>query len=52
MDKAGQLDKGKDQPKESADRARRWREENASAIESANRWVEAVGLPLEEYRQF
>lgn len=33
-------------------RADRWREENRSAIEYWNRWVEENGLPLEEYRQF
>ena len=33
-------------------RAERWREENRSAIEYWNRWVEENGLPLEEYRQF
>lgn len=33
-------------------RAERWREENKSAIDYWNRWVEENGLPLEEYRQF
>ncbi len=30
-------------------RAERWREENRSAIQYWNRWVEENGLPLEEY---
>ncbi|MVA97041.1 post-segregation antitoxin CcdA [Nitratireductor sp. CAU 1489] len=34
------------------ERARRWRAENAPALESANAWVEAHGLPLDRYRQF
>jgi antitoxin CcdA len=33
-------------------RADRWREENRSAIQYWNRWVEENGLPLEEYSQF
>lgn len=34
------------------ERAKRWREENREAMESYNRYVEAHGLPLEEYRLF
>lgn len=30
-------------------RADRWREENRSAIQYWNRWVEENGLPLEDY---
>lgn len=33
-------------------RAKRWREENAEAIESWNRYVEEHGLPFSEYRTF
>ncbi len=29
-----------------------WKRENALAIESSNKWVEANGLPLDQYRQF
>lgn len=36
----------------SAEKARRWREENREAIEAHNRWVEEHGLPLAEYRMF
>lgn len=35
-----------------AERARRWREENASAIEGYNRFIEAHGVPLSEFRKF
>ncbi|WP_193176112.1 type II toxin-antitoxin system CcdA family antitoxin [Oricola nitratireducens] len=34
------------------EKARRWREENAKAIEAANAFVDANGLPLARYRQF
>jgi antitoxin CcdA len=34
------------------ERARRWREENAAAIESHNRYVETHGVPLARYRKF
>lgn len=34
------------------ERARRWKEENREAMESYNRYIEANGLPLEEYRLF
>lgn len=36
----------------SAEKARRWQEENREAIEAHNRWVEERGLPLAEYRMF
>ena len=29
-----------------------WKRENASALESANQWVEEQDLPLKKYRQF
>ncbi|MGR3433408.1 MAG: type II toxin-antitoxin system CcdA family antitoxin [Shimia sp.] len=35
-----------------AERERRWREENAEAIEAHNRLVEEHGIPLARYRQF
>ncbi len=34
------------------ERARRWKEENQEAMESFNRYIEANGLPLEDYRLF
>ena len=34
------------------ERARRWREENKSAIEAWNAYVEEHGVPLGEFRQF
>ncbi len=33
-------------------KAKAWKQENASAINSSNKWVEKNGLPLEKYRQF
>lgn len=36
----------------SAEKGRRWAEENREAIEAHNRWVEEHGLPLAEYRMF
>ena len=36
----------------SAEKARRWLEENREAIEAHNRWVEEHGLPLAKYRMF
>jgi antitoxin CcdA len=33
-------------------RAERWIEENKAALDSSNEWLEANGLPLEEYRLF
>jgi post-segregation antitoxin (ccd killing protein) len=35
-----------------AARARRWREENAAAIDDYNRFVDAHGVPLSEFRKF
>jgi antitoxin CcdA len=35
-----------------AARARRWREENAAAIDDYNHFVDARGVPLSEYRKF
>lgn len=29
-----------------------WKRENAKALQSSNAWVEANGLPLDQYRQF
>ncbi len=34
------------------EKSRRWREENAEAIASANAWIEENGLPLARYRMF
>lgn len=36
----------------SAEKARRWQEENREAIEAWNRWTEENPLPLAEYRMF
>jgi antitoxin CcdA len=36
----------------SAEKARRWLEENREAIEASNAWVEKHGLPLAKYRPF
>jgi antitoxin CcdA len=33
-------------------RAEQWRRDNAEALASSNRWVEANGLPLDRYRRF
>ena len=35
-----------------ARKAAQWLEENRTAIQSSNEWVEKHGLPLEKYRQF
>jgi antitoxin CcdA len=35
-----------------AARARRWREENAAAIDDYNRFIDAHGVPLSELRKF
>ena len=35
-----------------AARARRWREENAAAIDDYNRFSDAHGVPLSEFRKF
>jgi len=34
------------------EKARRWRDENAEAIAASNRYVDANGLPLADFRQF
>lgn len=34
------------------ERGRLWKEENASALESSNNYVEGRGLPLSQYRRF
>lgn len=36
----------------SAEKARRWLEENKEAIEAQNAWIEKNGLPLAKYRMF
>lgn len=36
----------------SAEKARRWKEENREAIESSNVYFEKHGLPLAKYRMF
>ena len=36
----------------SAERARRWREENVVAMEAYNRFIDAGGVPLSEFRKF
>ncbi|MBO6539755.1 MAG: type II toxin-antitoxin system CcdA family antitoxin [Rhizobiaceae bacterium] len=36
----------------SAEKSRRWKEENREAIESSNAYVEKHGLPLAKYRMF
>lgn len=36
----------------SAEKSRRWKEENREAIESSNAYVEEHGLPLAKYRMF
>ena len=35
-----------------AARERRWREENAAAIDDYNRFIDAHGVPFSEYRKF
>jgi antitoxin CcdA len=35
-----------------SEKARRWKEENAAAIEDGNLWVEKNGLPLAKHRMF
>jgi antitoxin CcdA len=35
-----------------AARARRWREENAAAIDDYNRFIDEHGVPLSEFRKF
>lgn len=34
------------------ERGRRWKQDNAAALESSNAYVEQHGLPLTRYRQF
>jgi antitoxin CcdA len=36
----------------SAEKSKRWKEENREAIESSNAYVEKHGLPLAKYRMF
>lgn len=36
----------------SAERTRRWQEENREAIQAYNAWIDQNGVPLEEYRMF
>lgn len=33
-------------------KAQAWRRENAAAVTNSNAWIEAHGLPLDQYRQF
>lgn len=35
-----------------AAKAEAWQRENAAALISSNAWVDAQGLPLDQYRQF
>ena len=35
-----------------AARARRWQEENAAGMEDYNRFIDAKGVPLAEFRKF
>ena len=35
-----------------AERARRWKEDNAADIADYNRWIEENGVPLARYRKF
>ena len=35
-----------------AERARRWKEDNAEAIADYNRWIEENGVPLSQFRKF
>lgn len=34
-----------------AERARRWKEENAEAVSAYNQWIEENGIPLARYRK-
>lgn len=34
-----------------AEKARRWKEENAEAVAAYNRWIEENGVPLARYRK-
>lgn len=33
-------------------KAQAWQRENATALASSNAWIDAHGLPLDQYRQF
>lgn len=35
-----------------AERARRWKQENAAEIAAYNKWIEENGVPLARYRKF
>lgn len=35
-----------------AERARRWKEDNAEAVAAYNRWIDENGVPLSGYRKF
>jgi len=35
-----------------AERARRWKEQNAEAIADYNKWIEENGVPLSQFRKF
>jgi len=35
-----------------AAKAEAWQRENAAALTSSNAWIDAQGLPLDQYRQF
>lgn len=35
-----------------AERARRWKEDNAEAVAAYNKWIEENGVPLARYRKF
>lgn len=35
-----------------AERARRWKEENAEAIADYNKWIKENGIPLSKFRKF
>ena len=35
-----------------AERARRWKVDNAEAVAAYNKWIEENGIPLSQYRKF
>ena len=35
-----------------AERARRWKIDNAEAVAAYNKWIEENGIPLAQYRKF
>ncbi len=35
-----------------AERARRWKIDNAEAVAAYNKWIEENGIPLSQYRKF